>query len=264
MPVAKRARDRQARGAGERLERRTDGLAGADPGEHLGQVLGERAVAAPHHPVERGDGALPRRHREGEQLGDGRELGEDLAFTVLDLGAEPVVAEEHPAHEAEHAEHRCRADAAMSSERAQQAQRCRAPQSRSAPTPPARCGSPGTLWRSPARSSRRRTDVLPPSTRSTTPAVDCSSGPKMPAAAEVGGDDDGAHRRSAVTLRKVAQVGKHAGPTAVVAGGTPRARRSSTRPAPAIPAERQAAPHQGAHERILFSTGRRPIRIIAA
>ena len=48
-----------------------------------------------------------------------------------------------------------------------------------------------TVRSSPARSSRRRTEALPPSTRSTRSAAERSDGPKIPAAADVGDDDSG-------------------------------------------------------------------------
>ena len=76
---------RQPGAGGQPVEGRRDRLAGADVGEHPAQVGGELAAAAAYDPVERGDRALAGRDRQREQLGDGRELGEDPALALLDL-----------------------------------------------------------------------------------------------------------------------------------------------------------------------------------
>jgi hypothetical protein len=85
----------------------------------------------------------------------------------------------------------------------------------------------------PARSSRRRTDVLPPSTLPTRSAAERSTGPKAPAAAEAGDDET---TRSA-GVRPTCGRSRTYGSTRVDSCGRPitRTRASTSRmPAPAI------------------------------
>ncbi len=113
-----------------------------------------------------------------------------------------------------------------------------------------------------ARSSRRRTDVAPPSTRSTPSAAERRNGPKTPTTAEVR-----RRRRTArsggcaADLRKVADVGQHPdGQLRLADHEHPRQRQQQ-----AARGERteQGAPDGQAHRRIRRSTGSRPIRIIS-
>ena len=64
------------------------GVAGADLGEHPARGPAEGSPpAAAYDPVERGDRALAGGDRQREQLGHGRELGQDPPLALLDLRA---------------------------------------------------------------------------------------------------------------------------------------------------------------------------------
>ena len=189
IPVANRAT------IGRPVDRARDskagptGSPGADAGQHVGEVLGEGTVAAAYDAVECGDRALARGHGEREQLGDSRELREDLPLAVLDLRAQPVVAEEHPADEPEQAEHHGRRDAADTAECTDQAEGGGGGEAHQSPHHLFDAEVLDGPRRSPARSRRRRTDEVPPITRSTRSAAEPSTGPKIPAAADVGDDE---------------------------------------------------------------------------
>ena len=113
-PWAKRATSgRPVRGRPP-VEGGAERLAGADLGEHLRQVAGELAAAAADDAVERGDRALAGRDGERQQLGDGGELGQDLAFAVLDLAGEVAVAGDHAEREPDRAQEQRRTAARRS------------------------------------------------------------------------------------------------------------------------------------------------------
>ena len=80
MPWAKRETSGRPGPWRPAVEGGADRLAGADRGQHPGEVGGELAAAASYDAVERRDRALPCGDREGQELGDGGELGEDPAL----------------------------------------------------------------------------------------------------------------------------------------------------------------------------------------
>ena len=69
------AQARQAGAVGEALQRGGEVGARARVGQAAPQLAGQLAVREPADPVERADGSLARADGEGQQLGDGRELG---------------------------------------------------------------------------------------------------------------------------------------------------------------------------------------------
>ena len=151
-------------------------------------------------------GPSPAADREREQLGDGGELGQDPPLPLGDLGGEPVLAQQH-------AEQRRRPRRARAAARCGPGERSATSTETAAATPKPTsphstcstrksCTVIGRL----ARSSRRRIDALPPSTRSRESAAEPSTGPNTARNAPVRA---GRRRAAVASLREVADVGQH-------------------------------------------------------
>ncbi len=124
-----------------------------------------------------------------------------------------------------------------------------------------------TVLSNPARSSRRRAEVAPPSTRSTISAARRSHGPKTPAAADTGAADAAFSGGRPPVLGKVAHVGQHPDrqlrpPHQPGAGQHEDQAQARDRAEDGAP-HRQLMTDQ-THDRIRRSFGSRPIRIISA
>jgi hypothetical protein len=91
-PLGKPRDHRQTGARGQLVERAGDRGAGADLREHASQLRGELTPRASYDPVERSHRALPRRHGQGQQLRDRRELLQDQPLALGDLGSQAVLA----------------------------------------------------------------------------------------------------------------------------------------------------------------------------
>ncbi len=253
MPWAKRATSGRPVRGGQPVEGARDRLAGADLGEHPGQVGGELAAGAAYDPVEGGDRALAGGDGEGEELGDGRELGEDPALAALHLGGEVLVAGEHAGGERRRAEQQGEQHAAGLGERPQQAVR-RGDGEADQPPDDLLDAELGHRHRQAgpvqaAAHGRRAAEHL----------LDRLGGTAEQRAEDAAGRAGG-RRRPAGEPGQVADVGQHPGREP----GPPGRGQAGDREQHAARqgGAQHGAPRSGRHRRIRRSTGSRPIRII--
>ncbi len=87
--------NRETAALGECVQRLGDRDTGAGLCQDDGQLIGERSATAGHDPVEGGDGAFACRHRQGEQVSHGGELGEDALLALPHTPGEGAVSYKH-------------------------------------------------------------------------------------------------------------------------------------------------------------------------